>query len=644
MEGYFDNYNAKYLNSFEVARGFVPPREKFRPIFEQGNSLLIGPRGSGKTTLLKMATLDALALWEDEASCQILEGIPFLGVHVPSDREWSEKLQFDHLRDLGADVSNDVADDLANYAFSWNAIGCLIETLWRASDCRDMIKEKSGGRLCVPDFISDPSHNETLALIANCLKLSPKFSGLFGLQIAVEDLLDELWCDSLDVRAMPASERAAALAVVSRKYKIDLARRLQLVMSALGSLAVLPAGFKAALLFDELEIIPDFIRDGVFRKLRGRGGPVYYKLSIAPCDASLHTLLTSIDTKSPSLQGDYEPIRLWYPGKDDGVGFLTDLWNKKCRDICGGRRIPAEKFFGESILEGGSSNKDNYKPGSRKRKVIERLYWKDASFRDFFLRNGVSPDQIGSLSENEMARFVRKPFQVIELRDHYIKESEMEGDLDTFKPTIRGRNVFSDCYAGYPTLFTLCEGNPRTFLGVLRGLGVNKSDGQNRVRKGRQMSAIRIAIERFESVVKTYPVIEYSEDHTKAYNLLDILKALGEYIEDGIISGPFSADPTGTFLVPDNVTDELDKGLIAGVKAGALIWCHENEKITVLHSLAGQRIRLSYVLAPKYKMPLRMDKYRNLGNVLEEMLGKDTYKYISAPDFGMQQSLDLGGE
>ena len=100
-----------------------------------------------------------------------------------------------------------------------------------------------------------------------------------------------------------------------------------------------------ALLFDELELAPDWIREHLIQATRSVDSRLLFKLSISPYDEHVpHGNLFG-----PMEDNDYEPIPLWFAKKEDGYGFCKTLWESLLRQ----RGLPqatAENTLGPSVF------------------------------------------------------------------------------------------------------------------------------------------------------------------------------------------------------------------------------------------------------------------------------------------------------
>src|SRR5207344_1000064 len=90
--------------------------------------------------------------------------------------------------------------------------------------------------------------------------------------------------------------------------------------------------------------------------------------------------------------------------------------------------------------------------------------------------------------------------------------------------------------------------------------------------------------------------------------LLGLLDPVGEYFSESVIDAPFNPDPPGSFFVDSKVTPDDVKALGLALNAGAIVLIPPTEGEVVLGEIRGHRFRLSYLMAPHYKLPLRIGR------------------------------------
>ena len=78
-------FNSRYLTYKQVSEQFIPT-QNFYDLAKACHTVLLGARGSGKTTMLKMLQPEAIIEFQKVDNSF---DVPFYGVYIPSDRQWS---------------------------------------------------------------------------------------------------------------------------------------------------------------------------------------------------------------------------------------------------------------------------------------------------------------------------------------------------------------------------------------------------------------------------------------------------------------------------------------------------------------------------------------------------------------------------
>jgi hypothetical protein len=85
----------------------------------------------------------------------------------------------------------------------------------------------------------------------------------------------------------------------------------------------------------------------------------------------------------------------------------------------------------------------------------------------------------------------------------------------------------------------------------------------------------------------------------------------------------FIAEPSLTFTVDPNTTDDMLYMLEQALNAGAVVYIPEEESELILSSLKSKRFRISYLLAPLYGLPLRLGEQVSLSTILRASTDMD---------------------
>jgi hypothetical protein len=117
--------------------------------------------------------------------------------------------------------------------------------------------------------------------------------------------------------------------------------------------------------------------------------------------------------------------------------------------------------------------------------------------------------------------------------------------------------------------------------------------------------------------------VPFGGDEMGGKGLLDFVDQIGRAFEDRLIKGPFVTDYVGTFVLDANVTEPVEAAVGKALNAGAIVHVPHpgSGPDAVLRGLRGQRFRLSYALAARYRLLLTLGDRVNLSKLLLEMRG-----------------------
>jgi hypothetical protein len=109
---------------------------------------------------------------------------------------------------------------------------------------------------------------------------------------------------------------------------------------------------KWALLFDELELAPQWIQDELVRSLRSTDERFLFKLALNPFTSNIYLLQTAV---SAAPGQDFEQIPLWYAEKRESYSFCHRLWREMLKER-GIHEVPARKILGTSYFDAPSED------------------------------------------------------------------------------------------------------------------------------------------------------------------------------------------------------------------------------------------------------------------------------------------------
>ena len=121
----------------------------------------------------------------------------------------------------------------------------------------------------------------------------------------------------------------------------------------------------------------------------------------------------------------------------------------------------------------------------------------------------------------------------------------------------------------------------------------------------------------FSALLGTLPVSAQSQGR----GLLSILRTVGNRFHRFVVHDDFSDEPPLTFLVDSFMTGDALDVLANGLNAGAIVYVPEGRSgltLATRESLRGKRFRISYLLAPVYRLPIRLGRAAALSRILRD--------------------------
>ena len=593
--------NARFLEPEAVAASFVPP-PYFSKLFAVKNQLLVGPRGSGKTTLLKMLRLTAIDAWAGRGARSIRETIAFAAVFVPADVSWSGRVR----------AQADALPEAHGRAYTQAALSLLVR---RA--LVEAFSERTGQRTLrlqegpsnVFESVKCDSHSEVRLCerLISRWKLRDAVPTLQGLKSAISGELVELRI-ALDeamnfgnVSRVEAESRRLSMPIVdSVIHAVDVFEEI----TAAGKV-------KWALLFDELEIAPQWLQEELLQSLRSTDQRLIFKLAITPCSAAASYVG---GVTQPHRGDDYDEIPLWYSDPRDAQRFSQELWAR----VLETRKIPAlspRAVLGESIgdemdpVVGATSGR--YARRGIWHSILLSLAKKDVSFSEYLRRRGVNLASPESIDRKKMDSVLRKVAPIAVYREYFLKEANPQHSH-------RSRKKVS-LYSGARNIFRVTEGNPRWYLGLIDQILDNWQNQRGSITRPQQATIVEAFANRFLSTVAAYPNPALSADASSQFKGLTVTKLiekLGDFAFEEIAGPKFNDDPNLAFKV--DVDDPLINSLLSvAVNAGALVLEDAEDSGHFMHSLKGRVLRLSFHLAPRFRIPLRSGRAVSLSVALK---------------------------
>ena len=577
-------FNARWMSPKDVALSFVPIPQ-FHRLTHSGHSVLLGPRGCGKTTLLKMLTRTAILTWDAKRKSQFdpnpIEYPQFEAIYIPSDVRWSYELR-ELSNEPGLDVRNAelIQRAMVTISFLTSAIefvkdGLRLETAEESQLCQALI-DIFNLQSTIPRFFDI---KKAISNIAATIRGSLNFRDSTQINSIITDLPKVFFGHITDV---PVNMCNLLSDLFNDKLSFD----------------------KWALCYDELELAPDWMRKELFESLRSMDQRFYLKLTCSP-------LLPSGLKSSPEETDDFSPIRLWYSHVKDASNFCENLTNAFLKSKFPDKPVDPDKFFSNTYLADIETKDDShsYEPGSVFYKMMLDLVKQDASFRATLESSGIDPNNPYSESVEIRDKFFRKIKPVVILRTSFLKAS----GLRTIKvPTI---------YYGKEAIYSMSEANPRWLLRLLTDIYDRwrtnpkyNANGIPVVSLNEQARSLNSAAERFRSFLAATAA---GRDKHASYSLLTLLNSIGKYFQNEILGSNFNIDPIGSFVVDGAVPQAMEKIIEKALEIGAIVYIGKSDD-EIPKQIRNSRFRLSFMLAPLYRLPFRTYRSIPLYNLIKK--------------------------
>jgi hypothetical protein len=244
------------------------------------------------------------------------------------------------------------------------------------------------------------------------------------------------------------------------------------------------------------------------------------------------------------------------------------------------------------------------------------LYEKDASFRKVLDDKEIDPTNVPTQDSTEYGTFIRKITQLVIFRDREIEAFEPGATRSRRKGGPRG---FSP-YTGYPNLVDLTEGNPRWILTLAEAMRARCINGATLGTRSVQTAAVEEFVRQFVSKLRVYPT--RGAGPSNRWTPYDFIKELGEHLEDVLYNGKFSTDPSLSFRIDRRAWDQYHDYIKVCVDLGALVLMQGEANASLEAGgdgapLLDARVRISYRLAPEFRLPLKSTKDGTMSKALK---------------------------
>ncbi len=590
---FYEAFNAKYLEPEQVAAGYIYS-DHLEELSGPYHAVLVGPRGSGKTTLLKMLQPAALDAWEGREAESFRRKINYSGVFIASDISWSRQL-----RSLGyGKLAPGNHHVLVLACFTTHVLHAVLET---------MILRASGSAKFRSVVLTDEQEGLLAKQLLQVLKVSASLATLLSVKQALRSRLSDIRQLANKGSLKDQIEFSQDLASIDYLHLdfLDICSNITTLFND----AVAEKGGRWALLFDELETAPDWIVDQLLSAFRVSDPKMYLKLAISPVSATAYRALLSVD--GPADKQDHRQIPLWYTDRVDAKGFCEAVW--KSLTAKAGISVSARDALGPSAFEpalpGHARHRNPYAHGEYWWSVFHSLREKDRTFAAFLRARNIDLEKLGSADQQTKDSVLRKAAPVAAVRNFYLHEDRQGNVAPKHRKT-------SSLYAGAESIFAISEGNPRWLIGLLSPMiSYMIQNNVMRVPKAVQAEEIDSAAERLLALLRTIPVPQ-EMDRKEVLGLNGIVQKIGVRLHDELTQRNFSIDPRLSFTVDKQTPPFAVELLSSGLNRGAVMLVAGTPARSVVGNMTGSVLRLSYLLAAKYGLPLRKGKTTNLSPLL----------------------------
>lgn len=603
----FDAFNARFLEPERVGKAFIFTKQ-FEEVARHQHTLIVGPRGSGKTTYLKMLTLPALSHWKELAQHKFAAAINYHTIYIPSDFSWYPEFRLP----IDASFSAEVDNLLTTALFRSHVLLAMCDTLQHMS--RQLPKSsKYFAHLDVS--LSRAQWDDLTARLAYAWDIKTPFGGISGLRLAVEKNIQTI--QRIMVSCALNHRSAASLMdqwpMLSHFFFDDLRSFADALTDVTNEKMVF------CVCFDEVEIAPIAVRSQIIQSARSFDQRFLVKISSSPFEEGDPGQNTAVG----SMTGhDFHQVMLTQMHSTEILRFSKRLFTALCQEA-GVNNVSPVEMLGASVFSsddelrdsGVEQKRSDYAPSGRHWKRFKNLSEKDPSFRAYIDKNKINIDAIGEMSEARRAALVRKVIAPVIVREAFLAEQ----DAGTIRriPKVRSRKAIPEIYTGARTVFTLCEGNPRWLIGLLRPLIEHYKSSQVPVPAYVQSQHIERTLQQYLSLLSTIRATHRAGTVDSAIKLIE---QIGEYFRKEMLVADFNPEPVGSFVIDVMVHKDIEDLVGRALNQGAFVILPRKNQITKRGAIRGQRLRLTHLLSPFFQLAVVAGRPVDLSRVISQQV------------------------
>jgi energy-coupling factor transporter ATP-binding protein EcfA2 len=601
---FLEPFNAKAMSYAEVARTFVPST-KFTLLAGAWNSVLVGPRGGGKTTLFKMLSGEGQDAWTGPIAELYKKTVAYTGIYVPSDIAWGTMLE--SLIEAGQDENVGIL--FSEAAFVTHVLLAVATGMDRHVTLNPVQRSEAGAE-AAKSTPTQADLERVISTIATLWQVHP-------VSLSPASLVDTLRERLLDIkRAARLRTKLKVIGIPTEKYL-----GTDMLEAASQALQVFDTAYQRpdhrwCLLLDEFEVAPMHLQKTVLAAMRAGGAQkLLLKVALAPCGPDL--LYEQQSSSPPSQINDVQQVELWYADKAEASEFCQHVFMSRSSSypaLVG--KVPSE-IFGTSayaVVDDGDEAEQIglFTLGVRNKMQVtgqfRSLAEKDPTFVEFLRRKQIDLSQeLGMLPSNAHGNTLRKIAPLVAFRNAY------KGKGFGRK---RGVKPFNTAYSGWESIAAISEGNPRWLIGLITRIMSNSDQTHFPVPTPQQTAAVQWNCQRYAEMLQSVANEQFGSIKTST-PIYDVLSKIGTYFHNRLVTTTFVEDPPMSFIVDERVSDDVEHALRIAVNHGAIVCFEAAADVGGFRTLRGRRFRLTYLLAPVFKLPMRKSKSVSLSAILE---------------------------
>lgn len=602
----YETFNARHISHAEVAETFVS-NDDFYEIASNAHTVVLGPRGCGKTTMFKMLTTPALKNWNPKTveELKLKESIPFIAIYIPSDELW--KKQLDSFKE-SLSHKPEIIKVISNALITTNILSNFCKNIKDHIECnyeKNITKEFEFAQNLITEWVLPDSAN-SLASVRQALE-SRKNSLIAKIDKAI------FYKDQKD-KGIEFQE----------SYFLDYLQSIKVACIAFERIYNSEKELKWALCFDELELVSKDFFEELIKKLRIAPANILFKLSSGP--------LADVSDSLAQILHDFTIVKMWPYNNEQEPRYqkfceeIAIQRIKKVRELNNVKRfsdIDLSQIFGDLDYNLFALKNYHFKvniaakeaePNSLTWHAFKKLAEMDLNFARTLDKYGINPENPIPRTQKNYDSLIRKIKEIVINRLVFIRFNEE--NKNSLQHHSQSRKVFP-IYYGKKTLLNVCEGNPRFIIGILSDMFhrvISVDDvSELRISPLEQAKVIKDISDRFMSMLHTYPTTQ--KIGTKFYDIEWLINRIGVSFEKEINKGEVKINPVNSFTIDENLSKEIYDILRIGVDLGAFIKLDQEANL-ISNDKRLTRYRLSYLIAPQFRLPLRLYATRNLGSIL----------------------------